>query len=323
MDMKSKQSLGGTARAEKLTQKQRQDIARKASLTRWNKESVGLQFPSSPFAKHKGFISLGGKNVECYVLDNGKRVLGLGKTVELIANVETSDLGSYLRANSLKNHIDKNEILSQTIEFNIPGLRQKGRGIGAESFIEVCQAYVKAFEAGDLKTDKQKENAMRCAILLSSCAKVGLISLIDEATGHQYERASDALQVKLMAYINEELRAWEKTFPDDLWEEFGRLTNWKTPLKSRPRWWGKLVTELIYDTLDKDVSNYLKKNKPKQGIKWHQQLTENVGVRQLVSRCYEVIGIAKTCHNIGELREKVGSLYNREYIQMTMYFDKK
>jgi hypothetical protein len=72
-------------------------------------------------------------------------------------------------------------------------------------------------------------------------AKLGLIALIDEATGYQYERAEDALQVKLRAFIADELRAWQKTFPDELWEEFGRLTNWKGALHTRPKWWGNLV----------------------------------------------------------------------------------
>ena len=84
--------------------------------------------------------------------------------------------------------------------------------------------------------------------------RTGLDALVDEATGYQYERADDALQVKLRAFIAEELREWEKTFPDELWQEFGRLTNWSGPLHSRPRWWGKLVIELIYDTLDPDVA---------------------------------------------------------------------
>ena len=123
--------------------------------------------------------------------------------------------------------------------------------------------------------------------------RTGLDALVDEATGYQYERADDALQVKLRAFIAEELREWEKTFPDELWQEFGRLTNWSGPLHSRPRWWGKLVIELIYDTLDPDVAKYLKNNKPAPGIHWHRQLSEDFGARQLVSRCFEVVGMAK------------------------------
>lgn len=125
--------------------------------------------------------------------------------------------------------------------------------------------------------------------------------------------------VKLRAFIAEELRAWEKTFPDELWEEFGRLTGWSTPLQTRPKWWGKLVIELIYDTLDADVARYLKENKPAAGVHWHRQLTENLGVRQLVSRCWEVIGVAKTCDTMHELRARVAQHYGKKQVQMTMY----
>ncbi len=46
-------------------------------------------------------------------------------------------------------------------------------------------------------------------MFLSACAKVGLDALIDEATGYQFERADDALRVKLRAFIADELRAWK------------------------------------------------------------------------------------------------------------------
>lgn len=133
--------------------------------------------------------------------------------------------------------------------------------------------------------------------------------------------AADALAVKLRAFIADELRAWEKTFPDELWQEFGRLTNWQGPLHSRPKWWGKLVIELIYDTLDPDVATYLRENKPDAGVHWHRQLTENLGVRQLVSRCYEVIGMAKTCHDMHELRARVAQHYGKKPVQLTFYLD--
>ena len=168
-------------------------------------------------------------------------------------------------------------------------------------------------------TDRQREIAIRCAVLTAGLTRTGLDALVDEATGYQYERAEDALQVKLRAFIADELRDWEKTFPDELWEEFGRLTKWGGPLHSRPKWWGKLVIELIYDTLDPDVAEYLKANKPEPGVHWHRQLTENLGVRQLVSRCYEVIGMAKTCEDIHELRQRVAQHYGKKPVQFTLF----
>jgi len=59
-------------------------------------------------------------------------------------------------------------------------------------------------------------------------------SLVDEVTGYQYERAAEALQLKLNLFLSDEMRKWEKTFPDQLWIEFGRLTNWDGPVHSRP-----------------------------------------------------------------------------------------
>lgn len=82
--------------------------------------------------------------------------------------------------------------------------------------------------------------------------------------------------------------------------------------------WGKLVIKLIYDTFDADVAEFLKANKPEPGVHWHHQLTENIGVRQLVSRCYEVIGMAKTCEEIHELRQRVAQHYGKKPVQYTM-----
>lgn len=194
---------------------------------------------------------------------------------------------------------------------------------GIHKFLDICKAYVAALSADILSsktalTDRQREIAIKCSILLSACANVGLDALIDEATGYQYERKEDELQIKLRLYIAEELREWEKTFPDELWEEFGRLTNWATPLKSRPKWWGKLVIELIYDTLDKDVAKYLRENKPPTGVHWHRHLTENIGIRQLVSRCYEIIGMSKTCNTINELKIRVNHHYKKLPLQIPM-----
>lgn len=128
-------------------------------------------------------------------------------------------------------------------------------GIITEHFELICRGYVQALYENAPLTDRQRQIAIRCAVLTAGLTRTGLDALLDEATGCQYERAKDALQVKLRAFIAEELRAWEKTFPDELWKEFGRLTNWQGSLHSRPKWWGKLVIELIYDTLDPDVAN--------------------------------------------------------------------
>lgn len=272
-----------------------------------------------PFAKWRGKIDLGGDELDVYVLNTEDRVLALRSAVKSIANADSGDLAKFTGVSSLKPYINNDLILAELREFSIPGTQFTGRGMTTEHFEMIVRGYVQALYEGANLTDRQREIAIKCAVLTAGLTRTGLDALIDEATGYQYERAEDALQVKLRAFIADELRDWEKTFPDELWEEFGRLTGWDTPLQSRPKWWGKLVIEMIYDTLDPDVAEYLKANKPPAGVHWHRQLTENLGVRQLVSRCWEVIGMAKTCDDIHELRQRVAQHYGKKPMQYVMY----
>lgn len=293
-----------------------------SSLVPLNDPPSSPSFPNSPFAQWRGQINLGGVPVDCYVLDNGERVIALRSAVKALADTDSGKLGNYIGVSSLKPYINSDLVLGELIDFAIPGTQLRGGGLGTDAFEDILRAYVRALHEGADFTDRQRDIAIKCAVISAGLIRTGLTALVDEATGYQYERADDALQVKLRAFIADELRAWEKTFPDELWEEFGRLTKWSGPLHSRPRWWGKMVIELIYDTLDPDVAAYLKANKPEPGIRWHSQLTENLGVRQLVSRCYEVVGMAKDCHDMRELRDKVAQHYGKQTVQFTLYLPK-
>jgi hypothetical protein len=286
-----------------------------------NQNNKTTEFPTSPFAKWKGNIDLGGDKLDVYVLDTGDRVIALRSAVKSIANADSGDLAKFIGVSSVKDYINNDLILAELKEFSIPGTQFLGRGMTTVHFELICRGYVQALYEKAPLTDRQKEIAIKCAVLTAGLTRIGLDALIDEATGYQYEREEDALQVKLRAFIAEELRAWEKTFPDELWEEFGRLTQWKGPLTSRPKYWGKLVIELIYDTLDPDVAKYLRENRPPPGIRWHQNLTENYGARQLVSRCYEIVGLAKSCDSIGELRKKVDHHYGKQALLFNVYKD--
>jgi len=278
-------------------------------------------FPHSPFAKWRGQIELVGDPIECYVLDTGQRVIALRSAVKAIADAGSGDLAKFTGVSALKPYINNDLILAELVEFSIPGTQFLGRGMTTEHFELVCRGYVQALYEGAPLSDRQREIAIRCAVITSGLTRLGLDALIDEATGYQNERAEDELQVKLRAFIAEELRAWEKTFPDELWEEFGRLTNWQGSLTSRPKYWGKLVIELIYDTLDPDVAKYLRENRPPPGVHWHRQLTEDTGIRALVSRCYEVVGLAKSCETMGELRRKVAHHYGTQQLLFNVFAD--
>ena len=343
---------GGIARSDALPPERRSEIAKKAAAARWAKPAALPALPfdpaeegdgdpvadevleptgTMPIARWRGMLNMVGIDVPCYVLDNGMKVIGRTSATEVLTGIKGGGaLEKYLGVKALEPFINKDLVLERLVPFRlleVEGLEKAVKGLPHDLMIEVCQGFVAALQASLSATStvrltaRQQDMAIKASMFLSACAKVGLEALIDEATGYQYERPDDALQVKLRAFIADELRAWEKTFPDELWAEFGRLTNWRGTIHSRPKWWGKLVIEMIYDTLDPDVAEYIKTHKPPMGVRWHQQLTDNIGARQLVSRCFEVIGMAKTCTDMRELRDRVAQHYGRHPVQFRMYFE--
>ncbi len=140
------------------------------------------------------------------------------------SNKGGGNLEQYLEVQALRPYLP-DDWASHFIEFDHPQVVNRlVKGITAETFIEICRAFITAWEQGELTTERQKELAFKAAIFMAACAKVGLIALIDEATGYQYERPGDALAFKLKLFLAEEMRKWERTFPNELWEQFGRLT---------------------------------------------------------------------------------------------------
>jgi hypothetical protein len=279
---------------------------------------------STPTAKWVGVLPIGDDGPPCYVLDDGRRLISRTGATTSLTGTRGGDLESYLRVGALRGYLPA-DFDDQMVEFTIPGVKHKTvRGITAELFLDVCTAYVRALEDGALQSQRQREIAAHAGMFLAASAKVGLIALIDEATGYQYERAEDALRVKLSIFLEEEMRKWEKTFPDQLWAEFGRLTNWKGAVHSqRPRYWGKLVMELVYDYLDPDVSQWLREHAPapKSGANYHQWLTSQYGLKRLTEHLWMLIGMAAACQTMPELKQKMAERFGKQQIQFTMWVD--
>lgn len=276
--------------------------------------------PKVPEAKWMGYLPLGEAQLPVFVLDDGRRVISrTGATRILTKNKGGGNLESYLAVEALKGYVPSKIVM---VEFSVEGVvNKKVMGIEAETFIEICRSYVKALADDALKTERQIEMAASCSMFLAACAKTGLIALIDEATGYQYARAEDALRIKLRAFLEKEMRPWEKTFPDELWVEFARLTNWKGSVTQRPKYWGKLVMELVYEYLDEDVAEWLRTNAPApQGnLSYHRWLTSQYGLRKLVEHIWMLIGMARSCQTMRELRDRMAMQFGREPFLLNMY----
>lgn len=280
--------------------------------------------PKIPRAMFSGVLTIGDGSIPSYVLEGGIRVFsttGLIKSLGFKHNANADEIFKSKQIQPYLPSIADRQIRGNLIEF----YTDKGtlaKGYDVERFIEICQAYSQALEEGKLIFPRHLEAAKKANAILRACSKIGIIALVDEVTGYQYARAENELQFKLKLYLSEEMRGWEKTFPDDLWIQFARLTHWSgTPTKNRPRHWGYFVMDLIYRSLDPDVAKYLKENKPepKRGQNYHQWFNEDYGVKKLREHINRIIGMAQAADSISELKQKVAFYYKKEPLQLEIF----
>lgn len=262
-------------------------------------------------------------NLSCYVLDNGQRVFKLSNLTKALRDKEHGKFGNYLAASNIVKYLpDRLKPLTDETHDRTPqGVMEFEhndkieKGYNSEDFMDVCSAFVTANLNNEKLSEAQQEMVKNANKFILATAKIGIIALIDEATGYQAERNSKELQLKMKYFLVDEdssAREWEKTFPDELWFEFGRLTDWKGSLKKRPKYWGKLVKALIYRLLDNDIAEYLQNNKPPKytGQKYFQWLNEGYGIKELTQHIWLIIGMSKTCKDLEELRILAGKQFN-------------
>lgn len=237
--------------------------------------------------KYSGVIELGDTTIDCYVLENGERILSGREMQRALRMVDAEDsqstsgsrLSRHLGQKSIQPYISKalNEGKFDPI-ICIDGQKQIS-GYRAEALVELCDAFLQARSEIELSS-RQKIIADQCEILVRAFAKVGLIALIDEATGYQQDRSHDALRVLLDRYLAEGMRKWIHTFPDSFFTELDRLyNNEKTTSRTRPQYYGLFINKYIYNPIE---YGYVKRELDKLNItdegkrkaRFHQWLSD-------------------------------------------------
>jgi len=260
-------------------------------------------------ATHDGTLTIGDLKIPCYVLDDGTRILsqrGINEALGITHGGGVPDGGlitpRFIRLDALKPFIsnDLTAGLLEPIEFAPPHGGRSVIGIPATILPDICTAWLKAREAKALKTDRQLDTAQRAEMLTRGLAHVGIIALVDEATGYQDVRDRLALQAILDAYLRKELAAWAKRFPEEFYRQIFRLRDWqwKGMKVNRPQIVAKYTNDLVYERLAPGILEELQRRNPKdekgqRQAKHHQWLTEDVGHPALAQHLHAVIGFMR------------------------------
>jgi P63C domain len=158
-------------------------------------------------------------------------------------------------------------------------------GYEATILADICDAVLGARRIPGALQSQQSHIADQCELLVRGFARVGIIALVDEATGYQYQRKKRDLAEILEAFIAKELQPWIKTFPDEYYAQMFRLRGLEFPRDSvkRPQYFGTLTNDIVWKRLAPGVLTELKKVMPKndKGRRkgtFVQALTRNIGI---------------------------------------------
>ena len=151
-----------------------------------------------------------------------------------------------------------------------------------------------------------------CDILIRALAHVGIVALVDEATGYQDIRDRQALQKILDSYLAKELAAWAKRFPDEFYKQIFRLRGWEWRgiQVKKPQVVAKYTNDIIYDRLAPGILQELQKKNPKDDKgrrknRHHQWLTEDIGHPALAQHMHGVIMLMKTSGSWNDFMNKL------------------
>jgi hypothetical protein len=300
--MDTPQSRGGKRRAEKLSGEQRREIASTAAKARWT-EAANL-----PKATHMGTLQIDDAEIPCAVLSDGTRLLtqagflgALGRSPKPKGRSQqvTDGLPPFLATRSLQTLISQ-EIIDATVPIAfVTSTGGKALGFKAELLPKVCDIFLQA-RAENLLTTQQHPIAEKCEMLVRALAKVGIVALVDEATGFQSERERDELHRLLSVYLAEERLAWAKRFPDEFYKQIYRLKNWKWPVgKAKTPYLGHITNDVVYDRLPPGVLDKLRELNPtdeetkRRKWKHHQFLSPEVGQPDLRDHMLQILPIMK------------------------------
>jgi hypothetical protein len=303
---KSIQSLGGEARASKLSVEERKEIARNAAIARWSSDL--------PKATHDGPLHIGDATLIAAVLPNGKRLIVQGTMLTAIGRSRTPKAGTggsvnvdglpfFLSAEVLKPFITNELRLSTTpIFFRLKG-GQRAVGYDALLLPLVCKVYqdlrnnlMKKLAGGNDDEVKQARAVYgkyrhiieKCDELVHGFGQRGILALVDDATGYQDDKVRQDIDRIIKLYVAPALAPWVRRFPHEFFRETYRLLGWeyKPGQTKHSPYMGKFINKYVFEALPPGVLEELKARLPKnengnRRAKLWQLLTVDTGIPHL------------------------------------------
>ncbi len=288
------------------------------------------KLPVTKQVSHSGELPIGDIELKCFVSEDGQRyisgrsmtsAIGMKGRGQGMARISTNKTLNPFISNGLSLAMEEPTIL-------VGATPKPVHGYKAEALADLCDAILDARNAGALKTDQEHRYALFAETLVRGFARVGIVALIDEATGYQDHRAKDALSKILEQYLDNELQKWTKTFPDAFYKEIFRLRGWdyKPWTVKRPSVIGKWTNDFVYDRLAPGILEELKGKTPvdAKGNKlahYHRWFNPDFGHPRLREHIFAIITLMKVASSWDAFKRSVDKAFPKEKEQLFLDID--
>lgn len=292
-------------------------------------------------ALYNGEVDLNGFKITSAVLDDGKRIFserslaiafgikGSGAYWQKKREAKSTSafLPEYLSAKYLQPFIS-NE-LREKFDSAILYISKSGQtstGIDATILADICDVYITAKNSG-IDNKRFMAVAENAYTMLKAFAKVGIIALVDEATGYQDVRMKDELnKIFLQELLLENAKKYEVTFPLELYKQWFRLNNWDWKVESaqkRPGVIGTWTNQYVYGRIAAGLLEQLERRNPKnekgyREFKHFQFLTDEVGEPKLREFFGGLVALAKASSSWRKYIEMVNLVYPQQGDQLRL-----
>lgn len=215
--------------------------------------------------------------VDCYVLEDGRRVLSQrGAVAALTQKAGETGGAKHGLLGRFFERLPENyrpESVDPVSGIQLPG-GGTANGIGAEWFVDILNAYADADDADALHT-QQRHLAKNANRLLRTLAKVGIVALIDEATGYERVRSEGALNSYLFRLLSEEPLEWDEMFRPSLVMAICNVYGKTWEGRRHPQWMASVNAKMYEMIVGSEALKRLRSIDPalRAGSNHHQHFT--------------------------------------------------
>lgn len=307
METVTGKAKGGMARAAALSDDRKSEIAKAAAEARWGVEGE--------VAHRSGSLTIGEINIPCAVLRDGTRILsersitkafggkrGGSHWKRMKANPDGANLPLFLSAKNILPFVS-NDLIEGLERRRSYKAKQGGgasNGIEASLLPKICNTLLKVRDEKALHPS-QEHIVRQADMIMRGLAEIGIVALVDEATGYIDEKRRDEYQQLFKEFIRNECREWEAEFPSQFMEMIYKLYGLpKSHNGKHPQFFGNFIRKYVYAPLSGSDGTILKLLDEKNPVvyakggrryKMHQFLTNELGLPAIRAHIWQVVGI--------------------------------